>query len=139
MAQKKITNRQHKHDDLCCRYNSESLIDVAERQETKFQKYWRPACAGVYLFLVVVDYAVRPAINYLLRKDFDLANTVAEIINLDPAVQVKIIETVANAEAITPILPEFVHLAFGAILGAAAYTRGKEKIARLQNGKENGH
>lgn len=95
--------------------------------ETWYQRSWRPMMAFLYLTLCLLDYGVRPAINFYFFKQFNLVQTVESIQNLDSAVQIQIIEVLRKNEAIQPILPEFVHLAFGAILGVAAYSRGKEK------------
>lgn len=100
--------------------------------ESWYQRSWRPMMAYLYLFLCFLDYGVRPAVNYYLFKQFNLVQVVSTIKELDPTVQVQIIEVLRHDEAIEPILSEFVHLAFGAILGAAAFTRGQEKGTRIK-------
>ena len=102
--------------------------------ESWYQRQWRPAMAGLYLLLCLIDYGIRPGINFWFFTEFDLAETIQVVENLEPTVQIQIIETLRSEQAIPPILTEFVHLAFGAILGAAAYTRGREKIERTRRG-----
>ncbi|KKM15695.1 hypothetical protein LCGC14_1693420 [marine sediment metagenome] len=101
-----------------------------------FQKYWRPAMAGLYMLLMILDYGVRPLVNQYHANEFDLSVTVEAIAPLDPSVQVKALDIASRNEIWPPILNEFVHLAFGAILTAAATTRGFEKVKRLDKGKK---
>lgn len=95
--------------------------------EQWYQRSWRPMMAFVYMMLCILDYAVRPAINYIVyRKSSNLSETVSIIKDLDAPVQIKVLE-MAKEDTIKPILTEFVHLAFGAILGVAAFSRGQRK------------
>ena len=92
--------------------------------------------AILYMLLMFLDYGVRPVVNQYYASDFDLSVTVEAIAPLDPSVQVKALDIASRNELWPPILNEFVHLAFGAILTAAATTRGFEKVQRLKkNGK----
>ena len=104
------------------------------KKDSFLQKYWRPSMAILYLFLCLLDYGVRPVVNQYYANKFDLSATVEAIQPLDPAVQVKALEIAARNEIWPPILNEFVHLAFGAILTAAATTRGLEKMKRNGQG-----
>ncbi len=95
--------------------------------EQWYQRSWRPMMAFVYMLLCILDYGVRPMINYIIyKKSNNLAETVSIIKDLDSVVQIKIIELIKE-ETLKPILSEFVHLAFGAILGVAAFSRGQRK------------
>jgi hypothetical protein len=107
--------------------------EAPEEKESAFKQYWRPAMAILYLLLCFLDYAVRPIVNELSAKNFDLAETVAVIQNLNPSLQVTALEIASTHEKWPPILSEFVHMAFGAILTGAAITRGMEKTARAKN------
>jgi len=100
------------------------------------RNYWRPSVAFIYLFLNLIDYAVRPILNYILEANLDISSIAASIKNLDPVVQVKAMELLTSTHLMAPILPEFFHVAFGAILGAAAFTRGQEKIAYIKKERE---
>lgn len=102
-------------------------------KENWLKSNWRPAMALLYLFLCTLDYAIRPIVNEIGAKDYSLAETVEIIKDLNPTVQVQIIQNASSHEKWPPILTEFVHLAFGAILTGAAITRGMEKTAKVNN------
>lgn len=102
---------------------SSSTGDYAEMW---YQRTWRPMMAAIYMILCVLDYGVRPMINYYQSTNFNLAYIVQTIEPLESVVQIEIINA-AKRESILPILTEFVHLAFGAILGVAAFSRGAAK------------
>jgi len=101
--------------------------------ERFYQRIWRPAIAFLYIAMNTVDYIIRPAINYYHMSRIDLTEVVLKIKDLDSVIQLKIVEIMSNGGVIPPILSEFVHLSFGAILGVAAYTRYREK-EKLMNG-----
>jgi len=96
------------------------------------KEYWRPIAAVIYLGLNVIDYAIRPIVNYVASQHIDITHIIFAIRGLNPAVQVKTIELLIQSASLQPILPEFFHVAFGAILGAAAFTRGLEKVATIK-------
>lgn len=102
-----------------------------------YQRTWRPAMAFLYFGLCLLDYGIRPAVNYFEYQKFELTAVVQDITELESPVQVQIIETLREQQAIPPILSEFVHIAFGTVLGAAAYTRGREKIERERSQRYN--
>ena len=106
--------------------------DSIAEKENILKQYWRPAMAVLYLLLCFLDYAVRPVVNELGAKDFNLAETVAIVRDLNPALQIEALEIASTHEKWPPILSEFVHMAFGAILTGAAITRGMEKTARVK-------
>ncbi len=108
--------------------------DVRTEKDSSIQKYWRPSVAILYLILCLLDYGVRPIVNQYYAKQFDLTVTVEAIKPLESVVQVKALEIAARNEIWPPILNEFFHLAFGAILTAAATTRGLEKMKRKGQG-----
>jgi hypothetical protein len=89
---------------------------------------WRPYMAVVYIIICILDYIIRPSINYYEARKFDLGHEVQYLVQLEPTAQMKTIEILSSGETIPPILPEFVHLAFGAI----AWTRGRERIERVR-------
>jgi len=125
------------HEQLKELYQGDSFMKDRELvKDNFFQKYWRPGMAGLYMLLMVLDYGVRPLVNQWHANEFDLSATVVAISPLDPQVQVKALDIASRNEIWPPILNEFVHLAFGAILTAAATTRGMEKMRRLDKGKK---
>lgn len=94
--------------------------------ETWYQRMWRPMMAAIYMMLCVLDYGVRPAVNYFTTKRYNLQEIVRTIKDLDPMVQLKVLEQ-SKVEAMPPILNEFTHLAFGTILGISAFSRSLSK------------
>lgn len=105
---------------------------MARIREAWYERTWRPAMAFLYFFLCFLDYAVRPAINIYFFREFDLIEVVQTIEPLENTVQIQIIDTLRSKEAVSPILSEFVHISFGAILGVAAFTRGREELERTK-------
>lgn len=106
--------------------NDDRSYQFGDYIEKWYQRGWRPMMAAIYMLLCVLDYGVRPMINYAFSKQYNLAETVFIIQELDPSVQAMAL-TQSKQVLIDPILTEFVHLAFGAILGVAAFSRGSEK------------
>ena len=113
--------------------NDDGRPVIVQHDDMWYQRLWRPAGAAVYFALCIMDYIIRPLLNSALKKDFSLANTVSDVTNLDPAVQVRAMELASSVGTIEPILHEYVHLSFAAILGAGAWTRGQEKINRMRS------
>lgn len=80
------------------------------REESWIRSYWRPAIAWQYLAVCVFDFIIFPAIYmYFSQQQWD---------------------------PITLKEGGFYHLAMAAIIGVAAWTRGKEKITRILEGSE---
>lgn len=110
-----------------------ALKDREIAKDNFLQKTWRPAIAVLYLTLLLLDYGIRPVVNQFMADDFDLAATVEVVKDLESSTQIRVIDIAAKHEKWPPILNEFVHLAFGTILTAAAATRGMEKTTRIKN------
>lgn len=91
---------------------AESNID--KQNENWMKSYWRPAMGWLYMLICLMDFVVFPAIAMFLPvilKGFGLQLQYVAWQSL----------TLSNGGLI--------HMAFGAILGVAAWTRGQEKIA----------
>ena len=80
------------------------------REESWLKQYWRPAIAWQYFAVCVFDFIIFPA-AYM-----HFANQPWDPITLKEG--------------------GFYHLAMAAIIGVAAWTRGKEKITRILEGTE---
>jgi hypothetical protein len=106
--------------------NNEESYQLSSYAEHWYQRAWRPSMAAIYMMLCILDYGVRPIVNYYQTKIYSLSQIVETIQELEPTVQIQILNQ-SRQEAVPPILSEFVHLAFGAILGVAAFSRGMEK------------
>ena len=87
------------------------------------ETHWRSWMAILYILLCFLDYGVRPLYNVVQARKFDLAATIHLVSGLPASSHVPIITAVRDKEIWPPILPEFAHLAFGAVLGVAAYGR----------------
>lgn len=101
-------------------------------QERWYQRYWRPCMAFLYMGLCILDYAIRPTVNYYQVKQLDLPVIVQTIKGLDAPAQVQVLQTSQQSIIMPPILNEFVHVAFGTVLGIAAFTRLQEKQVQQQ-------
>lgn len=95
--------------------------DVVDHQMEKedehwVKAYWRPAMGWLYMAINLMDFIVFPIICMILPviyKGFGIQMAYAPWQSL----------TLSNGGMI--------HIAFGGILGVAAYTRGQEKIAKI--------
>jgi maltodextrin utilization protein YvdJ len=96
----------------------EKIVDSQlDKQEEHWVKaYWRPAMGWLYMAINMMDFIVFPVISMILPvvyKAFGMQMTYTPWQSL----------TLSNGGMI--------HVAFGAILGVAAYTRGQEKLAKI--------
>ena len=78
---------------------------------------WRPMMAWVYMAINVCDFILFPVLFSTLQTNEGGA-------------------LMQQWQPITLHAGGFIHLAFGAILGITAWTRGQEKIESLKAGKE---
>jgi len=93
--------------------------NIAANQESRppdhwVKAYWRPAAAWLYMLICLMDFVVFPALTMILPgilKGFGVAIIYTPWQSL----------SLANGGLI--------HVSFGAIIGVAAWSRGKEKIA----------
>lgn len=111
---------------------------VQQNLEAGFKKYWRPIAAYVYLGICIFDFAVMPA--YMGIKNYEVNSAAfAEIRTLEQNVQIKALEQLdlgrAEWKPLTLEGGALFHLAFGAILGVSAWTRGAEKTAAINQGR----
>jgi hypothetical protein len=83
------------------------------QEEHWIKSYWRPAMGWLYMLICFVDFVVFPALTMFLPamlKGFG--------VTIDYSAW----------ESLTLTNGGLIHIAFGAILGVAAWSRGKEKI-----------
>lgn len=103
--------------------------------EHGFKRFWRPLSAYVYLIICVFDFLGAPL--WIEHANQTVNITAFEEIRKfeHKEVQMKAIEHIqlGNREwkPLTLQGGGLFHLAFGAILGIAGFTRGKEKIAAI--------
>jgi hypothetical protein len=77
---------------------------------------WRPMLAHVYMAICIFDFVIMPILQNYLNAKFG---------------------TVHYHSPLTLKEAGMFHLAFGAILGASAWTRGKEKIEQIEHTESN--
>lgn len=88
--------------------------------EDYMTRTWRPQMAKTYRWICIFDFILFPLIYFAVQFD----------------------ETQASNDAFRiwqPITLQggaFIHIAFGAILGISAYTRGQEKIEAIKAGSK---
>lgn len=96
---------------------------------------WRHVAAYVYMFICLFDFVIMPLITVALNTRLTDAALVALVRTMHPTAQVEALKILHASYSWDPItLKEagMFHISFGAILGVAAFTRGKEKIERAR-------
>jgi hypothetical protein len=84
-------------------------MDSKQQQEDWMNRKWRPAMGWTYMVICILDFAVFPVLWSIIQ-----AWSNQSLVQWDPL-------TLKGAGLF--------HMAMGAILGIAAWTRGQEKIA----------
>lgn len=103
--------------------------------EHGFKRFWRPLAAYVYIIICVFDFMGAPIWLEHANQTVNVAAFEQIAKFEDKEVQMKLIENMELGnrtwEPLTLMGGAFFHLAFGSILGIAAFTRGKEKVAAI--------
>jgi len=89
-------------------------MEIDNCNSCSISKYWRPAAGFVYLIICLFDFVIAPILIPLINFKFGIG-----VGNWKP---LSISDGVGT-----------LHLAFGAILGAAAFGRSKEKVASIES------
>lgn len=101
------------------------------RKEPLWKELWRPLAAFVYLGICVLDFGVMPIIYEMINQSITNQQLVDLALKFnDAAAQIEALHTLRQARVWVPLTLQgngMFHIAFGAILGVAAYTRGQEK------------
>lgn len=90
---------------------------VDKDQEDWMTKKWRPMMAMVYMAINLFDFIIGPILYNILQY-------------LNPGQQV------GMWQPLTLQGGGLIHIAFGAILGISAWTRGQEKIKKIETGAD---
>ncbi len=90
---------------------------ISIQNENWIKSYWRPAMGWLYMLMCAFDFIIFPLIMIVIP-------IIGAIIGVSMPYNEWKSLTLSNGGMI--------HLAFGAILGVAAYTRGLEKLAGRQ-------
>ncbi|MFC3079528.1 hypothetical protein ACFODL_15620 [Phenylobacterium terrae] len=96
---------------------------------------WRHIAAYTYLFICVFDFVGMPVFYEVVHERPTNAALVDLVSRMPPDAQVPVLQLLRDERRWEPLtLGEngLFHVAFGTILGAAAFTRGRERIARLR-------
>lgn len=98
----------------------EKVIDeqINKEEEHWVKAYWRPAMGWLYMLICFMDFVGFPAVSMFLPVAY---KGLGMQISYTPWASL----TLSNGGLI--------HLAFGAILGVSAWTRGQEKLAKIGN------
>jgi hypothetical protein len=114
-------------------------VTVTKRRPSVWQS-WHAVAAFVYLFICLFDFVLMPAYYEWAHKAAGDMIVIAEALKFAPDAQVTVLQMLHQSQKWTPLtLGEngLFHVAFGAILGVTAFTRGNERIARVKNGMPN--
>jgi hypothetical protein len=108
------------------------------RKEPLWKELWRPLAAFVYLGICVLDFGVMPVIYEMINQSITNQQLVDLALKFkDAAAQIEALHTLRQARVWVPLTLQgngMFHIAFGAILGVAAYTRGQEKTMMMNTG-----
>lgn len=97
---------------------------------------WRHVAAYVYLSICVFDFMGMPIFYEIVNPRQTASQLIAEVSKLPDDQQVQAIQILREErswDALTLSEGGLFHMAFGAILGVAAFTRGQEKTARARH------
>lgn len=92
----------------------EQELNSNKSSEHWMKAYWRPAMGWLYMVICAFDFIIGPVLSLTMPA-------VLAAIGVDSV-------TYTPWESLTLSNGGLIHLAFGAILGVAAWTRGQEKI-----------
>jgi hypothetical protein len=87
---------------------------MEDKSESWMNRKWRPAMGWTYMIICILDFAVFPIAWSVLQAVADGAVT-------------------SQWDPLTLKGAGLFHMAMGAVLGIAAWTRGQEKVATLSN------
>lgn len=92
------------------------------QHENWVKSYWRPAMGWLYMAICAFDFILFPLMTIFYP-------VIAKLIGVENA-------TYTAWESLTLTNGGLIHMAFGAILGVAAWSRGREKLSRDRDDTE---
>ena len=107
-----LMKEQFRQDQL----NAEEEKSNKKESEHWMKAYWRPVMGWLYMAINLFDFVVAPLLQ--MAMPLLLKGTVTTV-------------TYQQWQSLTLQNGGLIHLAFGAILGVTAWTRGQEKIAKM--------
>jgi hypothetical protein len=101
-----------------------------DQTESWLNRTWRPAAAVVYLAICLFDFIIAPA--FMGFKTSNITQMAASLKDLDPSVAIALVQNRTPWVPLTMSGSGLFHVAFGAILGVAAWTRGNAQIEQIR-------
>jgi hypothetical protein len=108
---------------------------MVDETESWLNRSWRPAAAVVYLAICLFDFIIAPA--FMGFKSANLAQMASSLKDLDPSIATALIQNRTPWQPLTLQGSGLFHIAFGAILGVTAWTRGTAQIEQIRQAGEN--
>ena len=117
-------------------------VDIDPNNEHWMKAYWRPAMAFTYMFICIFDFFIMPAYVANSRvKPVDAVELARKMPDKDQIMALTVLTKESFWDPLTLKENGFFHISMMAILGVAAWTRGKEKeeiIKTYRDGLLNG-
>ena len=109
--------------------------DSSMPKEKWFVKYWRPAAAWIYLLICIFDFVLMPL--YMAKTNLKIE----EVMRISSTFEgneklgaLTLLMKKNSWEPLTVMESGMFHISFGAILGVAAWTRGRVQEANVRAG-----
>jgi hypothetical protein len=107
-------------------------------EEPLWKELWRPLAAYIYLAICLLDFGLMPIIYEMINHSITNASVVELALKFtDASAQIEALHTLRQAQVWVPLTLQgngMFHVAFGAILGVSAWTRGQEKAMMQASG-----
>lgn len=101
---------------------------------------WRSVAFLIYAAICLFDFIIMPGIYQAFNHHLDPDAVVKlALMFKDTTTQIEVLKTFGSKITWVPLTMAegaAFHYAFGVILGAASWTRGQEKIAKIQQGSK---
>ena len=98
---------------------------------TWINEYWRPAAAITYLVICICDFIVFPLMFGL--KETNVRDLALAVRGVDPQVAAVLVAPHPQWQPLTLMGNGVFHIAFGAIVGITAWTRGAAQIEDIRS------
>jgi hypothetical protein len=95
----------------------EGLTNRSKQHEHWMEAYWRPAMGWLYMLICAFDFVIGPTLTMAMPLYLKMLGAASV--------------SYTQWQSITLTNGGLIHLAFGAILGITAWTRGKERLAKM--------
>ena len=107
--------------------------NIDQQEESWMKSYWRPAMAFVYMAICIFDFIVMPVwVEKTQVKSVEAVELARKMPEKDQVVALTVLTKEQYWNPITLKENGFIHIAFGFILGIAAWTRCQAHIAQIK-------